>query len=181
MLGESSRLCARYGYSKKSDIISAACEHKDAERENEGEDEEDKDEEEDDDDDGNVAVINHKDSMCILAEKYKAGRRCCSRRCEDQAPLSGDRTGKDECNKSLTSEIIDQPELPESAVPHEESSVKHVCRAHCESCGTAIANTCNRGRRHVPSEIEYERLESSLSDLAAARCRSTRAPCRRTF
>ncbi|XP_014486725.1 PREDICTED: uncharacterized protein LOC106750717 [Dinoponera quadriceps] len=171
MRGESSRLYERHCHSKNSDIISAARE--DEERENEGED--------DDEDDDDVAVINHKDSMCILAEKYKAGRRCGDGRCEDQAAGSAGRTGKDECNKSLTSEIIDQPALPESADSHEESSVKHVCRAHCESCGTAIADTCNRARRHVPSEIEYELLKSPLSDLAAARCCSTRVPCRSTF
>lgn len=177
MRSEGSRLYALHDYSKNSDIISVACEHKDEKREDEGE-------EEDESEDDNVAVINHKDSMCILVEKYKAGRRCRGRRCEDQASRSADRTGKDECNKSLTSEIIDQAELPESAnaVPHEESSVKHVCRAHCGSCGTAIANTRNRGRRHVPSEIEYERPKSPLSDLAAARCCSARAPsCRRAF
>ncbi|XP_032685410.1 uncharacterized protein LOC116850819 [Odontomachus brunneus] len=178
MRDESSRLYARHCHSKDSDTISVARERKNEERENE--DVGDEDEEDDDE----VAVINHKDSMCILAEKYKASRRCRAGRCEDQATRSADRTGKDECNKSLTSEIIDQPELLESAnvAPHEESSVKHVCRAHCESCGTAIANTCNRGRRHVPSEIEYERLKTPLSDPAtSSQCCSMRASCRRTF
>lgn len=145
----------------------------------------DDDEDEDEDDDGGVAVINHKDSMCILAEKYKAGRKWRGRRCGDRA-RSGDRTGdKDECNKSLTSEIIDQPGSPleiANAIPHEGPSVKHVCRAaHCENCRTAaIARTCGRGcDRHEPPGGEFDRLKSPLNETAATRCCSSRAPGRR--
>lgn len=106
---ESSRLYALHCYSKDSDIISGE-ERKDEEGANEREKEDEQEEEvEEEEDDDNVAVINHKDSMCILAEKYKAGKRCRDRRCEDPAPRSGERTaGKDERNKSLTSEIIDR-------------------------------------------------------------------------
>ena len=110
MRGENSRLYARQCYSKEySGIIPASRERNDEERKEKKNDDDDDDEDEDEDDDDSVVVINHKDSMCILAEKYKASRKWCDRRCGDRAQ-SGDRTGnKDECNKSLTSEIIDQP------------------------------------------------------------------------
>lgn len=164
---ESGRLYARRCYSKDTDITS-------------GKEEEREDKEDEDEDDDTVAVINHKDSMCILVEKYQAGRRRRAGKCEDQA---ADRSAKDECNKSLTLDIIDQQELPESAVPREEPSVKHACRAHCENCGTALADVeCNRGPGHVPPEIEYELLKvAPLSELASSRRCSMRAPCRRAF
>nr|XP_012218616.1 PREDICTED: uncharacterized protein LOC105669967 [Linepithema humile] len=177
MQGENSRLYARQCYSKNySGIISASCERNDEER---------SEKEDDDDEDDGVTVINHKDSMCILAEKYKTGRRCrAGRRCDEAR--SGDRTGdRDECDKSLTSEIIDQPESSlesANAVPHDGPSVKHVCRAHCESCGTA-AKACNPGcNRHTPPEGEFDRFKSLLNETSAAahRC-SSRAPCRHAF
>lgn len=169
---------ARQCYSKEySGIIPASRERNDVECREKDEDE--------DDDDGGVAVINHKDSMCILAEKYKAGRKWRGRRCGDRV-RSGDRTGdKDECNKSLTSEIIDQPESPleiVNAVPHEGPSVKHVCRAtHCENCRTvAITRTCSRGcGRHEPPGGEFDRLKSPLTETTATRCCSNRTSCRR--
>lgn len=181
MRGENSRLYARQCYSKEySGIIPASRERNDEERR-------EKDDDEDEDEDGGVAVINHKDSMCILAEKYKAGGKWRGRRCGDRA-RSGDRTGdKDECNKSLTSEIIDQPgSSPEivNAVPHEGPSVKHVGRAaHCESCGTAaIARTCGRRcSRHGLPEGEFDRFKSPLDETAATRCYSSRATCRRVL
>ncbi|XP_025153754.1 uncharacterized protein LOC105181413 [Harpegnathos saltator] len=181
-----SRLYALRSCSKDFGTMSADREYKDEERENRSKNEEERDEDganEDDEeeDDDNVAVINHKDSMCILAEKYKAGRRYRGGGCEDEA----DRTGEDACNKSLTSKIIDQPELTESfmsAALRGDASVKHVCRAHCESCGTVIASAYNRGGGYVPSEIKYERPKAPSGDLASTiRCCSMRAPCKRTF
>lgn len=146
-----------------------------------------KDDNDDNDEDGSVTVINHKDSMCILAEKYKVGRKCRGRRCEDKV-RSDDRTGRErnECNKSLTSKVIDQPESPlENVVSHDRPSVKHVCRAHCECCGTAsrmARNSCSRGcGRHAPPEGEFDRFKSPLNETAATHCCSSRAPCRRAF
>lgn len=182
MRGENSRLYARQCYSKEySGIIPASRERNDEECRKKNDD--DDDDGEDEDDDSGVAIINHKDSMCILAEKYKAGRKWRGRRCGDRE-RSDDRTGdKDECNKSLTSEIIDQPESPlKIAVPHEgPPSVKHVCRAaRCENCGTA--RTCGRGcDRHGPPEGEFDRLKSPLNQTAATRCCSNRASCRHVF
>lgn len=142
---------------------------------------------EDEDEDGGVAVINHKDSMCILVEKYKAGsRKCRGRRCGEKA-RSGDRTGS--CNKSLTSEIIDQPESPGvgsvNAVPLEELA-KHVYpRARCESCVGIARSRVGCGRHATtPPEGEFERFKSiPLSEPAAAatRCCLNRAPCRRVL
>jgi len=185
MRGENSRLYARQCYSKEySGIIPASRERNDEKRREKDDDDDDDDDVDDEDDDGSVAVINHKDSMCILAEKYKAGRKWRGRRCGDSA-RSDDRTeDKDECNKSLTSEIIDQPGSPleiVNAVLHEEPSVKHVCRAaHCENGIAAIARTCGHGcGRHEPPEGEFDRLKSPLNETAATRCCSSQAPCRR--
>lgn len=189
MRGENSRLYARQCYSKEySGIIPASRERNDEECREKNDDDDDDDDGEDEDDDSGVAVINHKDSMCILAEKYKAGRKWRGRRSGDRE-RSGDRTGdKDECNKSLPSEIIDQsPESPleiVNAVPHEGPSVKHGYRAaRCENCGTAaIARTCGRGcGRHGPPEGELDRLKSPLNETVATRCCSSRASCRRVF
>ncbi|KYN31936.1 hypothetical protein ALC56_13689 [Trachymyrmex septentrionalis] len=194
MRGENSRLYARQCYSKEySGIIPASRERNDEERkekkndDDDDDNDEDEDEDEDEDDDDSVVVINHKDSMCILAEKYKASRKWRGRRCGDRAQ-SGDRTGnKDECNKSLTSEIIDQPgsslEIA-NAVSHEGPRMRHSCQgAHCENCGTgAIARI--RGRvcgRHEPPEGEFDRLKPPLNETAATRCSSSRPPCRRVF
>lgn len=177
MRGENSRLYARQCYSKEySGIIPASRERNDEECRKKNDDDA-----EDEDDDSGVAVINHKDSMCILAEKYKAGRKWHGRRCGDRK-----RSDKDQCNKSLTSEIIDQPESPlEIAVPHEGPSVKHVCRAaaRCENCGAAaIARTCARGcDRHGPPEGEFDRLKSPLNETAATCCCFNRASCRHNF
>ncbi|XP_011692806.1 PREDICTED: uncharacterized protein LOC105452945 [Wasmannia auropunctata] len=189
MRGENGRLYARQCYSKEySGIIPVSRERNDEERreKNAAAAAADDDDDDEEDEDG-VAVINHKDSMCILAEKYKAGRKWRGRRCGDGA-RSDDRTGdKDECNKSLTSEIIDQHQGSSleiaNAVPHEGPSVKHVCRAaHCESCGTAAARTCGRGcGRHGPPEGEFDRLKSPLNETAATRCCSSRPSCRRVF
>ncbi|XP_011868420.1 PREDICTED: uncharacterized protein LOC105562292 [Vollenhovia emeryi] len=171
MRGENSRLYARQCYSKEySGIMPASRERNDEECREKNDDGDDG---EDEDDDSGVAVINHKDSMCILAEKYKAGGK-----------WRGDR---DECNKSLTSEIIDQPESPAeiaSAAPHEGPSAKHVRRAaRCESCGTAaITGTRARGcGRHASPEGEFDRFESPSSEATAVRRCSSRAPCRRAF
>lgn len=179
MRGENSRLYARQCCSKEyPGIISAS-----RERNDEKPWEKNGNENDDNDEDGSVAVINHKDSMCILAEKYKVGRKCRGRRCWDKV-RSGD---KDECNKSLTSKIIDQPESPleNAAVPHDRPSVKHVCRAHCECCGTAAriaSNSCSRGcGRHAPPEGEFDRFKSPLNETAATHRCSSRAPCRRAF
>lgn len=178
MRGENSRLYARQCYSKEySGIIPASRERNDKECREKNDDNDDG---EDEDDDSGVAVINHKDSMCILAEKYKAERKWRGRRCEDRE-RSGDRMGDKECNKSLTSEIIDQPESLlkiVNAVPHEGPSVKHVCQT--ARCGTAaVARTCGRGcGRHEPPEGE---LKSPLNETTAIRCCSSRAPCRRVF
>ncbi|KAL6257063.1 hypothetical protein P5V15_011998 [Pogonomyrmex californicus] len=198
MRGENGRLYAQRCYLKEySGIIPASRERNDEgeeRRREKGGDDNDGDEDDDNDDedeDGDVAVINHKDSMCILAEKYKAGRKWRGGRCWDRMQ-SGDRDKegvKDERNKSLTSEIIDQPESPlesVNAVPHEGPSVKHICQAaHRESCGTAaIARTCGRGcSRHEPPEGEFDRLKSPSNETAAAtRCCSTRAQtCRHVF
>lgn len=134
-----------------------------------------------DEDDGGVAVINHKDSMCILAEKYKAGRKCRGRRCGEKT-RSGDRTG---CNKSLTSEIIDQPESPlesVNAVPLEGPGTKHVCpHARCENCGIAWVCTRGCGRHATLPEGECDQLKYPLSEPAATRCCLNRAPCRRVL
>ncbi|RLU26836.1 hypothetical protein DMN91_000633 [Ooceraea biroi] len=186
MRGEDGRLYARQCSSKNyPGIISVACEENDElvrdesdndddnEEENVGNDDGDDNEEDDDD----VAVINHKDSMCILAEKYKTSRKSRAKRC-----------AKDNCkdksqNKSQTSEAIDQPrESPRgnaNAVPHEESaSVKHVCRVrHCEGCDTARACR-DRGCRQAPPEGEYDQFKCPLN---GTRCCSSRAPCGRTF
>lgn len=178
---------ARQCYSKEySGIIPASRERNGEECRKKKNDDDDDDDGEDEDDDSGVAVINHKDSLCILAEKYKAGRKWRGRRCGDRE-RSDDRMGdKDECNKSLTSEIIDQPESPleiVNAVPHEGPSVKHVCRAaRCENCGTAaVTRTCGRGcDRHGPPEDEFDRLKSPLSETATCCC-SSRAPCRCVF
>lgn len=185
MRGENSQLYARQCCSKEyPGIISASRERNDEkrwERKNgNGND--------DNDEDGSMAVINHKDSMCILAEKYKVGRKCRGRRCGNKV-RSADRTegGRDECNKSLTSKIIDQPESPlENAVPHDRPSVKHVCRAaHCECCGTAAriaSSSCSRRcGRHAPPEGEFDRFKFPLNETAATHRCSSRAPCRRAF
>ncbi|XP_029163051.1 uncharacterized protein LOC114934567 [Nylanderia fulva] len=186
MRGENSRLYARQCCSKEHPgIISASRKRNDEkrwERKNGNEND-------DNDEDGSVTVINHKDSMCILAEKYKVGRKCRGRRCGDKV-RSADRTkgGRDRagCNKSLTSKIIDQPESPlENAVPHGRPSVKHVCRAHCECCGTAAriaSDSCSRGcGRHAPPEGEFDRFKPPLNETTATHRCSSRAPCRRAF
>lgn len=183
--GENSRLYVGQCCSKEyPGIIPASRERNDEKRwEKKGNENDDND---DNDEDGSVAVINHKDSMCILAEKYKIGRKHRGRRSEDK----GDRMGgeRDECNKSLTSKIIDQPESPalENAVSHDRPSVKHVCRAHCECCGTVARiarNSCSRGcGRHASPEGEFDRFKPPLNETAAThgRC-SSRPPCRRAF
>ena len=187
MRGENSRLYARQCYSKKYSGIIPASRERNAHDEERKKKKNDDDEDEDEDDDDSVVVINHKDSMCILAEKYKASRKWRSRRCGDRAQ-SGDRTGnKDECNKSLTSKIIDQPgsslEIV-NAVSHEGPRMRHSCRAaHCENCGTAaIARICGRVcSQHEPPEDEFDRLKPPLNETAVTHCCSSRPPCRCVF
>ncbi|XP_070161497.1 uncharacterized protein [Polyergus mexicanus] len=186
MRGENSRLYVGQCCSKEyPGIISASRERSDVKRWEKNGNE--NDENDDNDEDGSVAVINHKDSMCILAEKYKVGRKCRGKKCEGKV-RSDDRTGRerDECNKSLTTKIIDQPESSlENAVPHDRPSVKHICRAHCECCGTAARiarNSCSRGcGRHAPPEGEFDRFKSSLNEMSATHRCSSRVPCRRVF
>jgi len=156
-------------------------------------DESDNDEEEDEDvghdnadeeDDDSVAIINHKDSMRILAEKYNASRKGhADRKC-----------GKDERdklqNKVQALEIVDRlhqsprespresPRMSASAAPRVFTSVKHVCRfTHCESCARVLGRDC--AHRHAPPEGEHDRLKCPLNGIRF--CCSSRAPCARIF
>ncbi|XP_033322695.2 uncharacterized protein LOC117218438 [Megalopta genalis] len=56
-----------------------------------------------------VAKIDHKDSLCILVEKYKASRKCKHRKYGGENDLPDDRV-KDDCNKSFTSEASQMDE-----------------------------------------------------------------------
>lgn len=51
-----------------------------------------------------VGTIDHKDSLCILAEKYKGAKKCRQKKSSCENELSDDRL-KDDSNKSFTSEI----------------------------------------------------------------------------
>ncbi|XP_053977969.1 uncharacterized protein LOC128875945 isoform X1 [Hylaeus volcanicus] len=56
-----------------------------------------------------VATISHKDSLCILVEKYKASKRCKHKKWPGETEFMDERT-KDECCKSFTSEISQMEE-----------------------------------------------------------------------
>lgn len=183
MRDENGRLHARQRYSKNHPIgvTSAACEENNEQLvRNESDNEDDDDDEEvdasnDDDNDNEeededaVAVINHKDSMCILAEKYKTSGNGRAKRCAiDERNKSQD--------KSQTSRNVDQQRKSPREGPF--ASVKHVCRVtHCKDCGTA--RTCrDRGRRHASPLAECDRSKCPLNETRGC---SSRAPCGRTF
>ncbi|KZC03921.1 PREDICTED: uncharacterized protein LOC107193835 [Dufourea novaeangliae] len=54
-----------------------------------------------------VGTINHKDSLCILVEKYKTSKKCKHKKYPGECQLQDDRA-KDDSNKSYTSETTCQ-------------------------------------------------------------------------
>jgi len=169
-------------------------------------DESDNDEEEDEDvghdnvdeeDDDSVAIINHKDSMRILAEKYNASRKDHARKCgklqnkaqalevidqSRQSPRESPRESSRESPRESPRESRRESrrESPYESPRDESASVKHVYHfAHCESCGNARALGRDRGHRHAPPEGEHDRLKCPLNGIRS--CCSSRAPCARIF
>jgi len=180
-------LYARQCCSKNYPGIASAREENDELVRDESNDEEDEhvgNDNADEEDDDSVAIINHKDSMRILAEKYSASRKGHARKC-----------GKPQ-NKAQALEVIDQScqsprespressrESPRES-PHESprdksTNVKHVC--HFAHCGNAKAGERgrDRGHRHAPPEDERDRLKCPLNGIRS--CCSSRAPCPRIF
>ncbi|XP_076181192.1 uncharacterized protein LOC143153658 [Ptiloglossa arizonensis] len=82
-----------------------------------------------------VATIDHKDSLCILVEKYKASKKCKHTKFNGETEFSDERT-KDECDKSFGSEISCQMEETVDARQREKyfdarTTNGKACRGDC--------------------------------------------------
>ncbi|XP_026671435.1 uncharacterized protein LOC108627514 [Ceratina calcarata] len=126
--------------------------------------------------DDSVGTINHKDSLCILVEKYKANKKCKHKSYFGEAELANERV-KDECNKSFTSETTCQmDEINVTGKRGGKYSNNINCRA---SMGKACRHECRQIFREGERN-DFKNLKSRL--IKTGTCYSAKGtPWRHTF
>ncbi|XP_076387814.1 uncharacterized protein LOC100874826 isoform X2 [Megachile rotundata] len=117
-----------------------------------------------------VGTIHHKDSLCILVEKYKANRKCKIKKCADEAEISDERIKDD---KSFTSETTCQLEDINSKQREKHSDNKHRFRG----------KTCRHGCGQVIRDGDYNHIKNLKSRLikTGTCCSPKGTPWRHTF
>ncbi|XP_031838859.2 uncharacterized protein LOC116429725 [Nomia melanderi] len=116
-----------------------------------------------------VGTIDHKDSLCILAEKYKGTKKCRQKKYLGENEFSDDRV-KDDCNKSFTSEISCQMD--------ESTNLKHRERYFAND-----KKPCRAGCVPIFREGDYNQLKNLKSRLMKTGicCSAKGTPWRHTF
>ncbi|XP_076748528.1 uncharacterized protein LOC143422057 [Xylocopa sonorina] len=130
-------------------------------------------EQNDEDLDDAVGTINHKDSLCILVEKYKTNKRCKHRPYFGDSEFSDERI-KDESNKSCTSETTCQ--MDELAKQREKYPSGNNCRP-------PMGKTCRHGFLQIFREDDCSQIKNLKSRLikAGTCCSAKGTPWRHTF
>lgn len=158
---ESDSFCNQDCFPKDSENISAVQEQNDEEF------------------DDSIATINHKDSLCILVEKYKANKKCKHKKYSGEADSSDDRT-KDECSKSCTSEI--------SCRMEDSVNMKREKYTDNENCQlgdnrVSIGKSCKHGCGQIFRGGDYNQFKNLRSRLVKTGicCSAKGTPWRHTF
>ncbi|XP_076623111.1 uncharacterized protein LOC143342775 [Colletes latitarsis] len=121
--------------------------------------------------DDSVVTINHKDSLCLLVEKYKANKKCKHKKYSGKTKFP-DKKAKDEFGKSFNSETNCQTEESVNAKEREEYFNSDKCRYRDNrtSLGKACRDDCN----------QFKNLRSRL--VKTGTCYTMKgAPWRHTF
>lgn len=126
-----------------------------------------------------VGTIHHKDSLCILVEKYKANRKCKIKKCSDGTEISDERA-RDECDKSFTSETTCQ--LDDVNAKQREKYLDNNEHRFREN-RTLIGKTCRHGCGQIFREGDYSHLKNLKSRLikTGTCCSPKGTPWRHTF
>ncbi|XP_034195158.2 uncharacterized protein LOC117611327 isoform X1 [Osmia lignaria lignaria] len=126
-----------------------------------------------------VGTIHHKDSLCILVEKYKANRKCKIKKYSDGSEICDERA-RDECDKSFTSETTCQ--LDEINAKQREKCLDNNEHRFREN-RTLIGKTCRHGCGQIFREGDHSHLKNLKSRLikTGTCCSPKGTPWRHTF
>ncbi|XP_020719066.1 uncharacterized protein LOC100645324 [Bombus terrestris] len=130
--------------------------------------------------DDSVGTINHKDSLCILVEKYKTNKKCKHKSYLGGPEFSSERT-KDECDKSFTSETSCQLDEIVNAKQGEKYSSSNKCRFRDNR--VSMGRTCRHGCGPIFREgdcNQFKNLKSRLIKTGTC-CSAKGTPWRHTF
>ncbi|XP_076231461.1 uncharacterized protein LOC143177448 [Calliopsis andreniformis] len=128
--------------------------------------------------DDSIGMINHKDSLCILVEKYKASKKCKHKKYSGAADFSDERA-KDECSKSCASEMSCQME--DTVNTKRDKYLDDSCW-HRDN-RSSIGKSCRRGCGQIFREndcSQFKNLRSRLVKTGAC-CSTKGTPWRHTF
>ncbi|KAK9309682.1 hypothetical protein QLX08_000689 [Tetragonisca angustula] len=129
--------------------------------------------------DDTVGSINHKDSLCILVEKYKTNKKC-KHKAVDAAEFPCERAKDECCDKSFTSETSCQ--LDEIVKQGDKYSGGNRCRFR-DNRRASIGRTCRHGCGPIFTEGEcnqFKNLKSRLIKTGTC-CSAKGTPWRHTF
>lgn len=130
--------------------------------------------------DDSVGTINHKDSLCILVEKYKTNKKCKHKTYFGGAEFADERT-KDECSKSFTSETNCQ--LDEIANEKQGERYSNNDNCHFRDSRVSIGRTCRHGCGQIFREADcnqFKNLKSRLIKTGTC-CSAKGTPWRHSF
>ncbi|XP_043517430.1 uncharacterized protein LOC122532597 [Frieseomelitta varia] len=136
-------------------------------------------EQNDEEPDDSVASINHKDSLCILVEKYKTNKKC-KHKALDAAEFPCEPAKDECCDKSFTSETSCQ--LDEIVKQGDKYSGGNKCRFR-DNRRASIGRTCRHGCGPIFTEGEcnqFKNLKSRLMKTGTC-CSAKGTPWRHTF
>ncbi|CAK9825277.1 hypothetical protein ANTRET_LOCUS3322 [Anthophora retusa] len=125
-------------------------------------------------------TINHKDSLCILVDKYLANKKCKQKKYFGEAEFSDERT-KDECNKSFTSETTCQLDETTNTKQREKYSDSDDCRFRDNRA--FIGKACRHGCGQIFREgdcNQFKNLKNRLIKTGTC-CSAKGTPWRHTF
>lgn len=127
-----------------------------------------------------VGTIYHKDSLCILVEKYKANKKCKHQQNFEEAEASEDRL-KDECNKSITSETTCQ--MDDTMATKQRDKCSESENSRFRDNRVSIGKTCRHACGQVFREEDcnqFKNLKSRLIKTGTC-CSAKGTPWRHTF
>ncbi|KOC60571.1 hypothetical protein WH47_07734 [Habropoda laboriosa] len=127
-----------------------------------------------------VATINHKDSLCILVDKYLVNKKCKQKKYFGEAEFSDERT-KDECDKSFTSETTCQLDETGNTKQREKYSDSDDCRFRDHRA--PIGKPCRHGFGQIFKEgdcDQFKNLKTRLTKTGTC-CSAKGTPWRHTF
>lgn len=126
-----------------------------------------------------IGMINHKDSLCILVEKYKASKKCRHKKCLGETEFSEERA-KDECSRSFTSEascLMEDNAKQRDKHPDTDNNCRP--RENRAPIGKSCRHACGPAFREGDC-VQLKNLRSRLVKNGAC-CSPKGTPWRHTF